>query len=440
MKEHFYGLADHLTGKLAGDEVLLASYSAEESDFVRLNESKVRQPGHVSQRYLSLDLVDGARHAPGLVTLTGDEAEDRLRGEAMLVELRGKLPHLPEDPHFLYNTEPASTEQHGEDRLPDAEAALQKILAAGEGKDMVGIFATGSLASGFANSLGQRNWFSTASFNLDWSFYHRGDKAVKCAYAGFEWNDDDFRAKVAAAEEQLAILGREAKTIPPGKYRVYLSPVALANYVGMLGWGGLGLKDHRTKQTTLLKMVTEGARLSPAVTLRENTAEGVAPNFQRQGFLKPDAVTMISEGGFADCLVSPRSAKEYGVPTNGANVQEAPESLDMAAGDIPRAEVLERLGTGVLINNVWYLNYSDRPACRITGMTRFACFWVENGEIVAPVNVMRFDETLYRALGENLIGLTAERDLLLSASTYNGRATSSDRFPGALVKDFHFNL
>ena len=67
----------------------------------------------------------------------------------------------------------------------------------------------------------------------------------------------------------------------------------------------------------------------------------------------------------------------------------------MAGGDILRDQVLTQLGTGVYINNVWYLNYSDRSACRITGMTRFATLWVENGVIQAPLNVMRFDETIY---------------------------------------------
>ncbi|HCL27904.1 MAG TPA: TldE/PmbA family protein, partial [Candidatus Latescibacteria bacterium] len=99
-----------------------------------------------------------------------------------------------------------------------------------------------------------------------------------------------------------------------------------------------------------------------------------------------------------------------------------------------------RLHTGVWINNLHYLNYSDRPACRITGMTRFACFWVEEGQIVAPINVMRFDETLYRVLGENLIDLTCEREMILDSGTYGGRGTGSARFPGALVEDFNFNL
>ena len=48
--------------------------------------------------------------------------------------------------------------------------------------------------------------------------------------------------------------------------------------------------------------------------------------------------------------------------------------------------VLSALDTGVYISNLWYLNYSDRLACRITGMTRFASFWIENGEVVLRVN------------------------------------------------------
>jgi hypothetical protein len=94
----------------------------------------------------------------------------------------------------------------------------------------------------------------------------------------------------------------------------------------------------------------------------------------------------------------------------------------------------------VYINNVWYLNYSDRSACRITGMTRFATFWVEHGAIQAPLNVMRFDETIYRMLGERLLGLTAERDLMLDTNTYHQRSTGSGRLPGVLSEDFTFTL
>ncbi len=102
--------------------------------------------------------------------------------------------------------------------------------------------------------------------------------------------------------------------------------------------------------------------------------------------------------------------------------------------------MLEALGTGLYISNLWYLNFSDRPAGRITGMTRFATFWVENGRIVAPVTPMRFDDSVYRMLGESLVDFTRERELLPDTSTYVERQTASARLPGALLSALRFTL
>lgn len=441
MQEYFYQLTDHLTALLQGGEVYTCIFDAEDSDFVRFNRSAVRQAGTVIQRSLSVNLINGHRHTHGSVSLSGDWQEDSAHVAALVATLRAQLPYLPEDPHLLYATEVHSSEHHGENRLPeDTGAIVAAILDAGRGRDLVGIYAAGGIHNGFANSFGQRNWFSSYSYNFDWSFYHQGDKAVKCGYAGLVWNPAEFHHKVATAVEQLAVLTKPPQTITPGRYRVYLAPGALADIVGLLGWGGFGLKDRRTKQTVLLKMSEEGARLHPSVTLHENTADGVAPNFQEAGFIKPNCVTLIEQGVLRESLISPRSAKEYGMPTNGASGGEMPESLDMAGGSLSESEILRQLDTGVYINNVWYLNYSDRSACRITGMTRFATFWVHDGVIQAPLNVMRFDETLYRMLGENLRGLTSERELILDASTYGARSTASSRMPGAVVDDFTFTL
>lgn len=440
MQTYFYALADHLHARLQGDEISLATFNAEDSDFARFNRAQVRQAGRVTQRYLGVDLVRGERSTSGTVTLSGDAAEDRSRVDALVAELRERHPHLPDDPHLLFSREVHSTEQRGENLLPDAPSTLASVLDRARGTEFVGIWASGGIYSGFANSLGQRNWFSSYTYNLDWSLYHADDKAVKCAYAGFRWDDAEFDRKLQDARTQLAILGQPARTIEPGRYRVYLSPTALNEIVGMLSWGGFGLKSHRTKHTTLIKMVEENRTLHPGVTIEENTKDGLTANFQGEGFLKPGRVTLIERGAFRDCLVSPRSAREYSVATNGANGWEAPESIEVAAGDVPQDEILSRLGTGLYINNLWYLNFSDRASCRMTGMTRFACFWVENGKIVAPLNVMRFDETIYRILGESLIGLTREREMILDSSTYFARSTGSARLPGALVEGFTFTL
>jgi predicted Zn-dependent protease len=207
----------------------------------------------------------------------------------------------------------------------------------------------------------------------------------------------------------------------------------------MICWGGFSARARATRQSALLRM-EHGETLAPQVTLTENSEDGVAPQFQEAGFVKPPRVTLIAGGRLGESLVSPRSAREYGLVTNAANTGESPEALDMAPGGLAPETVLAALDTGLYVGNLWYLNYSDRPAGRITGMTRFATFWVEGGRIVAPVNAMRFDDSIYRMLGENLLDLTRERELLLDTSTYDARSTRSARLPGALLRSLRFTL
>ena len=440
MQDYFNALVDAVNTCLRSQEGYTCTFRAEDSDFVRFNRSAVRQAGTVRQRFLNLDLVKGRRHAGGSITLTGDSGQDRARLTRLMEQLRQQLPFLPDDPHLLYATEVRCIATTGRNDLPDSSEAVEAILQAGRGFDLVGMYAAGGIFVGFANSFGQRNWFANYNFNFDWSLCLAGDKAVKAAYAGLNWERGAFESKMVEAAEQLEALKAPARDVPPGNYRVYLAPAAVADLLGMLAWGGFGLKAHRTKKTSLLKMAESGQRLHRAITLRENTREGVAPNFDGAGFMKPDHVSLIDAGGLGDCLVSPRSAKEYGVSTNGAGSGEAPESMDMAAGRMASRDVLAALDTGIYVNNVWYLNYSDRASSRITGMTRFATLWVENGAVQAPLNVMRFDETVYRMFGDNLLALTDEREFLMDSSTYRRRSTASSRVPGALVRQFTFTL
>ena len=61
----------------------------------------------------------------------------------------------------------------------------------------------------------------------------------------------------------------------------------------MLGWGGFSLAAHRTATTPLIRLARGEATLSPAVTMMENSAAGLAPGFQSEGFVKPGAVTHV---------------------------------------------------------------------------------------------------------------------------------------------------
>lgn len=438
---YFGELIDAATANLIGDEVLLANIAGEHTDFIRLNNNDVRQAGTIEQSRLSVDLIEGQRHVGGSLQLTGDRHMDDARIAALLSTLREQRALVADDPYLLYNTEPQSSERIETGAPLEPAEALGEIRSAGQGRDLVGIYAVGDTYNGFANSLGQRNWFESTTFNLDWCFYLHADKAAKNLYAGFDWDDDAFARKVDWSAQQVAALERDPVDLTPGEYRTYLAPAALEAIVQLMSWyGAFGRRAHETKQTPLLRMIADDAVLSPLVSISENTGGGVAPNFQSAGFVRPDEVPLVVDGAYANTLVSPRSAQEYGVPTNGAADHEAPESLAMQPGTLPAADVGEALDTGLFVGNLWYTNFSDRAACRTTGMTRFATFWMDKGEIVAPVNVLRFDDTAYHLFGDQLEALTDEAEVMLDPSTYMERSTASHRLPGALVSAMRFVL
>jgi predicted Zn-dependent protease len=73
-------------------------------------------------------------------------------------------------------------------------------------------------------------------------------------------------------------------------------------------------------------------------------------------------------------------------------------------------------------------------------MTRYACFWVEDGEIIAPIKDLRFDESLYRIFGSELEAVTQHTLRLPETETYQERSLGGCQVPGMLIRDFLFTL
>ena len=440
METYFHELAAALDKTLHPGEAYTACLSAEDTDFVRFNHARVRQPGSVAQATLSVDLIRGKRHATYGLPLSREMSVDIPQLTMALDELRKLIADVPEDPYAMYATEVRSTTRKETGELLPAEHAVDAIAGASSGLDMVGIYAAGKICRGFANSFGQRNWHEVENFNFDWSLFHRDDKAVKSAYAGVAWSTTALIAKMDAARLHLDHLKAAPRTLDPGRYSAYLSPTALAELLEMMCWGGFSEKQKQVKQSPLQKLYEGQLHLNAMVTVSENAGAGVAPAFQGEGYLKPAMLPLIAGGRPASTMISPRTAREYALNENGADGDESPGSVDMAGGTLAESDVLTALGTGIYIGNLWYCNFSDRMNCRVTGMTRFASFWVDHGKIVAPLNVMRFDDSLFRILGEKLEALSATPELLIDSHTYDARSTSSVRLPGALIRDFSLTL
>ena len=246
---------------------------------------------------------------------------------------------------------------------------------------------------------------------------------------------------MAEARERLALIGRPARTLAPGRYRAYLAPAAMEEIAALLCWGGFSARALATKQSALVADAGRRARSTRACRSARTRPAASRPRSRRRASRVPPRVPLIERGRLVGSLVSPRTAREFDLPENGANGAEMPESLAMAGGTLAAADALAALDTGLAVGNLHYLNYSDRPACRMTGMTRFATFWVEHGKVVAPVDVLRFDDTALPNAGREPRG--ADRARPSSSSTPGRTSRGSSRacaLPGALLSEMAFTL
>ncbi len=442
----FETLADALLAPdPAADRTTLA-LRAESSDFLRFNHAALRQATNVQQAYATIAVERGQRRLESTLSLGGEPVLDaqRLKKEREL--LLGQIELIADDPWLQRPAAATHSRRDERGALPDAGQVItlvHELAGRRLQQDLVGFYAGGPVAHAFADSLGSRHWHRVESFHFSWCLYQRADKAVKSVYAGTRWSDAEFATRLEEAASRVPLLEREPRTLSPGAYRAAFSPSAMAELLGTLGWSGFSLKARRTETSSLMRLQRGEARFAPGFHLDEAFGLSTTPAFTAEGFVRPASVPLVEAGALpasGGTLNSLRSAAEYGVPANGVDAHESPEALHLQGGSLPQADLLAALDTGLYVSNLWYLNYSDRAACRMTGMTRYACFWVEGGRLVAPVNVMRFDDDAMRLFGAGLLALTDTPEFMPNNDTYGERRLGSVTTPAALVEGFALTL
>ncbi len=439
LESTFNKLGEFLINKLGNGEYLSIELSSEKTQFVRFNRAKVRQTGLVADGNVKLSLIAHQRTAFITFPFTGDLNIDQENALESLEYLRKEISQLPEDPYIILPENKGTTREVYLGKLLDPATVVETILPGAKDVDMTGLYTSGQVIRGNANSTGQSHWFATDSFCLDYSLITPTEKAVKGIFSGQKWDNEKYENQLKNSKNQLLALNTPPKQIKPGEYRTYLAPAATADLLGMLSWGAISESSLRQGGSALRKL-KEGQTLSSKLSLQENFSQGTVPRFNEYGEIAPDILPIITKGNLVNTLINSRTAAEYNIKANGANLSESLRSPELAAGTLSSNEILETLDTGLYLSNLHYLNWSDRTGGRITGMTRYACFWVENGEIVAPIKDLRFDESLYRFWGENLEALTNFQEFIPETNTYGKRSLGGCLVPGMLVNDFQFTL
>ena len=439
VREHFDAVATHVFSGIKAGEELTINITAEETLFVRFNNNRVRQNTDVEQINVSLRLQSTGRTVEKSRTLSCDLGADLAAMTSLLASCRDEVLSLPVDPNQVPIENNGSSSEAFTGALLAPEAVVPAIVAPAHGCDMAGFYAGGVSIRGNRNSKGQSHWFATETFFLDYSIYN-GPKAAKGSYAGSTWNAADWAANLGHTKTMLALLDKPQQDVKPGSYRTYLAPRAFSDLLGMLNWNALSASAWKQGRSPFKKLAEHEATLSPLLNVEENFSMGLTPRFNSLGEVSETRVPLIGGGVLKNLLVNSRTAKEYGLAANGACAEESPRAMDVAAGTLDEKDVLAALGTGLYLSNLHYLNWSDPVSARVTGMTRYACFWVEDGVIKGPIKDLRWDESLYGVLGNKLLALTSHTEIDPAVDTYFQRSLGGSRTPGALIEGFTFTL
>ncbi len=437
-QENWHIVATRLLQELRQGESLALSLSAEDSLFVRMTQAKVRQSSEVQQGFVELHFFKNNRNLKITVPFTFQPEKDLQACQEALHRCREEAAHLPED-KFLQLPENHGQFHQDTRKKIDGYSLVDACLTKVQGSDFVGILAAGESIRANINSSGLNQWFGTSTFSLDFSFYAKNRQAVKGLYGGQHWQDPEFEALISRKRDQLDHLSKPLMSLEKKKYRAYFSPSAVATLVE--GLSSVASREaYQRGQCAFKKLVDAQQHLSPMFSLQENFTGGQIPPFNEMGEIAPEVLSVVEQGRFKNLLCSSRSAKEYGVASNFASQREALRAPEILPGQLPSAKEMEALGTGIYISDLHYLNWSDIQHGSMTGMTRFGCFWVENGQIVAPVKDLRFDESLYHFWGAGLEGFTDKAEIHPKTGTYYQRDLGTIKAPGMLVNDFTFVL
>ncbi|MGZ3790558.1 MAG: metallopeptidase TldD-related protein [Bacteriovorax sp.] len=431
--------AKKIFNELHSDESMTLNLSAEETQFVRLSKARVRQITDLHQAFIDVNFVKGNKTLSFTLPFRGNE-DDVHSAVLKIKESREWIKNLPEDPYLVRPAFNGVSKDENLKSLPSSNEMMNGILDFSGSVDLAGVFSSGDIVRATINSLGQFHWFKTRNFYLDYSLYNDKQKAVKSLYAGNVWDASALRDNIKDSEHKLSLMNRESKKIERGSYRVFLAPSAVSELLGTLSWGGVSMGEHQRGNGSLRDLWEGKRKLSTKFTLSEDFSLGMSPRFNEKGEVSPSLLPLIEKGELKNFLTSTRTANEYKLQSNNASEWESMRSPIVGTGDLARENILKELGTGLYLSDLHYLNWSDRETARLTGMTRYACFWVEKGEIVSPIQDLRFDESYYSLFGDGLIDLTNFADVIPNTGSYFQRDVGGSKTPGILVNDFKFTL
>ena len=364
--------------------------------------------------------VDG-RTAAGSSTVTD---ADGLRGLVDRTLAAAAL--CPPDPQWpgltrpLPVTDAPAVDEETAAADPAARAArVRAFVTAAGGLETAGYCSTTSWSTAFANSAGQSAAARSALAALD-AIARDGlaDGVSRAATTRLSELDGAVHGERAAAKARASV---DPQELPPGRYEVVMEPSAVMDLLAMLSFNGFNGKAVNERRSFVELGV---AQFDPSLSLVDDPLDPAAGGaaFDVEGTPKR-RLTFIDAGVSATVAHDRRSAALAGTASTGhalpggAAYGAIPLNLHLlaAAGGGPVGEVegpaadsavadlVAKVGRGLLVSDLWYTRVLDPRTLVVTGLTRNGVWLIEDGKVTTPVQNMRFTQSYPQALAPGAV-------------------------------------
>jgi len=415
-----------------GDEAD-AVVTAERSGLARFADSVVHQPTLVEDRSVGVRVVRDGRIGCATTNRVDDAGLRALVARA--AEIADRAPVDPGFPGLPDRAAPPDVEGWDEETAAhgpadQAERAWAAIEAAGD-LGLYGYYTSGETELAVASTRGVA--VSQAITDVAVLALAAGDGRSGYADAS-SWRAGDIDpAAVARDAAEKAARTERAGEVEPQTFRAVLEPYAFAELLWYFGYSSLGALGLLEERSYLSGRMGEQA-FDEAFSLYDDGLDpaGLPKAFDFEGVPKR-CVPIVKNGVVTDVVWDCRTAARAGRESTGHALPPPAQAhgpqafnLSVAPGDASVEELVSRVGDGIYVTRLHYLNIVDPREGLITGMTRDGTFRIENGRVTEPLVNLRFT-TSFPALVASLLGL-GDHARLVNQNDFYG-----ERYPYGVV-------
>lgn len=395
--ENLIGQVLDLGKKMVPGAELLVAVKSGRSANTRFACSEITSTGDVTEDEIVVQASFGRRHAQ----VTGNQAGEA--GLRALLQRLGQMTHLaPEDPEHMPLLPPQrylavpSAQDEATERLSAKEraAAIENAISQGEAAKLqvAGFYTHGSELYALGSSTGLRALHRSTEASFTTTARLPDGSGSGWAGAISHRSAEIDAVNLAKVAIDKAVRSQRPRPLEPGHYTVVLEPAAVAD---LLAFYMRSLDARRADEgRSFFAKAGGGNRLGEKlfgdhITLRSDPSDPATPGipFSDEG-LPLRARSYIDKGTIAALSYSRYWAKKQGTePTS------LPRVAHLLGGEARDEELLRGVQRGVLITRFWYTRWVDPQSILVTGLTRDGVFLIENGQITAPVNNFRFNES-----------------------------------------------